>query len=93
MVALAIGGGLYGRAKADERSAMKATDVISYGERIDRAFTLSRAGVSVMIFGGALVVGGVVRWAVVAARTKRRGEFAQFAHRLQPAAGGLVLRF
>lgn len=93
VVALAIGGGLYGRAKADERSAMRATDVITYGERIDRAFTLSRAGVSVMIFGGALVVGGVVRWAVIAARTKRSRGSAHFAQRLQPAAGGLVLRF
>jgi hypothetical protein len=72
---------------------MKATDVVTYGERIDRAYTLSRAGVSVMIIGGALVVGGVVRWAVIAARTRRGKSSARIAQRLQPAAGGLVLRF
>jgi hypothetical protein len=93
VAALAIGGGLYGRAKADERSAMKATDVITYGERIDNAYMLSRAGVSVMIVGGALVVGGVVRWAVLATRARRERRFARFAQRLQPAPGGLVLRF
>jgi hypothetical protein len=96
VVALAVGGGLYGKAKADERSAMSATDVVAYGERIDSAYTLSRAGVSVMIIGGALVVGGVVRWVVLArrsARSRNLARIARFAQGLQPAAGGLVVRF
>lgn len=96
VVTLAVGGGLYGKAKADERAAMRATDVVEYGDRIDSAYTLSRAGVSVMIIGGALVVGGVVRWAVLArrnARSRSLAQIARFAQGLQPAAGGLVLRF
>jgi hypothetical protein len=94
--ALAVGGGLYGGAKAEERSAMTATNVVAYGERIDRAYTLSRAGLSVMIVGSALVVGGVVRWVVLARRSDRSrstASIARFAQRLQPAASGLVLRF
>ena len=93
---VAVGGGLYGKAKADERAAMRATDVVEYGDRIDSAYTLSRAGVSVMVIGGALVVGGVVRWAVLArrnARSRSLARIARFAQGLQPAAGGLVLRF
>jgi hypothetical protein len=96
VVVLGVGGGLYGQAKADERAAMRATDVVAYGERIDRAYTLSRAGLPVMIIGGALVVGGVVRWAVLARRNARSQDLARiawFAQRLQPAAGGVLLRF
>jgi hypothetical protein len=93
VVVLGIGGGLSGKAHADERSAMKATDVITYGEQIDRAYTLSRVGLSVMIVGGALVVGGVVRWAVLANRSKRGNTIARFAQMLLPAPGGVVLRF
>jgi hypothetical protein len=99
VVVLGVGGGLYGQAKADERAAMRATDVVAYGERIDRAYTLSRVGVPVMIIGGALVVGGVVRWVVLARRNARSqnlariARIARFAQRLQPAAGGVLLRF
>ena len=87
VVALAVGGGLYGRARADERAAQRADDVVTYGDRIDRAFTLSRAGISVMAAGGALVVGGVIRWVILAGRP-RSSRVA-----LRTAPGGLVLRF
>lgn len=93
VVALAVGGGLYGRARVDERAAMQASNVVDYGERIDRAYTLGRAGLPVMIVGGALVVGGVVRWVVLARRSPRERSAARFAQRLQADAGGLVLRF
>jgi hypothetical protein len=89
VVALAAGGGLYGRARADERAAGRAGDVVTYGERIDRAYALSRAGVSVMIVGGALVVGGVIRWAVLARRSRSDGATAT----LRASPGGLALRF
>jgi hypothetical protein len=88
---LGVGAGLYGRARADERAAMEATDVVTYGDRIDRAYTLSRVGPALMITGGALMVGGVVRWVVLAARPKRGAASARA--RMQPAAGGLALRF
>lgn len=94
VVVLGIGGGLYGRAHADERAAMNATNVITYGEQIDRAYTLSRVGLPMMIMGGALVVGGVVRWAVVAGRSKRGGARDRSTRtRLRPALGGVALRF
>lgn len=86
VVALAVGGGLYGRARVDAREAEDATHVVTYGERIDRAVTLSRAGIPVMAVGGALVVAGVVRWIVVARRGARNDRAA-----LRP--GGLTLRF
>lgn len=84
---LAIGGGLYGQAHLDARAARQAQDVLTYGEHIDRAYTLSRVGLPLMITGGALVVGGVVRWAVVA----RRLRSTRVA--LRPAPGGLAWRF
>lgn len=87
VLALGVGGGLYGQARADQRAALRADDVVTYGERIDRAYTLSRAGLSVMIAGGALVVGGVIRW-VVLARRPRSDQTA-----LRVGSGGLVLRF
>ncbi|MCX4247987.1 hypothetical protein [Paraliomyxa miuraensis] len=84
---LAIGGGLYGQAHLDERAARQAHDVATYGDHIDRAYALSRVGLSLMIAGGTLVVGGAVRWAVVARRV-RTDRVA-----LRPGSGGLVLRF
>lgn len=93
VVVLGIGGGLSGKAHADERAAMKATDVVTYGEQIDRAYTQSRVGLSMMIAGGALVVGGVVRWAVLGSRSKRGNASRRAAQRLLPAAGGIALRF
>ena len=87
VVALGVGGGLYGVARADERAAEAASDVVTYGERIDRAFTLSRVSIPVMTVGGALLVGGVVRWVVVARKGSRGSE------RVAVRPGGLSLRF
>jgi len=88
VVALGVGGGLYGVARADERAAAEAADVVTYGERIDRAFTLSRVAIPVMAVGGGLVVAGVIRWAVLGARGRRpRSERAS----LRP--GGVSFRF
>lgn len=92
--AVAVGGGLYGQARVDERAASQATEVVTYGERIDRAYTWSRAGVSLMVVGGAAIVGGVVRWAVLA-RKARRGDSRSSRARLRvgPSLGGVTLRF
>lgn len=86
VVALAVGGGLYGQARRDAREARAADNVVTYGEQIDRAIALSRAGIPLMATGGALMVAGVVRWIVVA----RRGTTAE---RLTLKPGGLGLRF
>ncbi|MEM9453180.1 MAG: hypothetical protein AAGF11_03315 [Myxococcota bacterium] len=86
VVALAVGGGFYGQARRDAREARAADNVVTYGEQIDRAIVLSRAGIPVMAAGGALVVAGVVRWIVVA----RRGATAE---RLTLRPGGFELRF
>ncbi len=88
VVSLGVGAGIYGQARADERAADRATDVVTYGERIDRAFVLSRVGVPVLITGGVLVAAGVVRWIVVGRRGSRvpTGAVAVQVH-------GLTLRF
>lgn len=68
VVGLAVGGGLYGQAVADEKAAANADDVDAYGHRIERASTLSRAGIAMFAVGGALTVAGIIRWSVLAAR-------------------------
>jgi tetratricopeptide (TPR) repeat protein len=87
-LALGVGVGLYAAAKADENTANDAADVDAYGERIERAATLSRVAIPVMAVGGALVIGGVVRWIVVARRNDRRT-----ASRVDVTASGLAVRF
>jgi tetratricopeptide (TPR) repeat protein len=85
---LAVGIGLYAAAKADQNVAEGANDVGMYGDRIERAATLSRVAIPVMVVGGALLLGGVARWAVVAGRNKRAA-----AARVGVSPAGLALRF
>lgn len=87
-VGLAAGTGLLVTSRADAREAGRADDVFAYGERIDRAYLLSRASIPVFSIGGALVIAGVVRFAVLA---RRRGRSAP--ERLGLGRGGLVLRW
>jgi tetratricopeptide (TPR) repeat protein len=81
LAALAVGGGLYGRAVADERDANRADDVDLYAEKIERASTLSRAGIALFAIGGTLTLAAVIRYAVVGTRPRRT------------RASALVLRF
>jgi tetratricopeptide (TPR) repeat protein len=81
LAGLAVGGGLYGQARADEKAADTADDVV----RIERASTLSRAGIAMFAVGGALTIAGIVRWAVVGARSGKARRTA--------LARGLVLWF
>jgi tetratricopeptide (TPR) repeat protein len=76
VAALAIGGGLYGRAVNDEKAARTADDVIVYADKIERASTLSRAGIAMFAVGGALTLAGIIRWAVVGARNRRSSRTA-----------------
>jgi tetratricopeptide (TPR) repeat protein len=84
---LAAGGITYGLAKTDERAANRATTEVEYLDKIDRAAPLSRAGIVLFAIGGAALVGAVVRYAIVGARSKRERE------RVTASRGGLVVRF
>lgn len=72
LAGLAVGGGLYGQAVTEERAADQAEAEPEYGERIERASTLSRAGIGVLAVGSAVLVAGVIRWAVLAAKQRKR---------------------
>ena len=85
LAGLAVGGGLYGAAIADERAAEDATDVDVYADHIERAATLSRAGIAMLAVGGALTLAGIIRWSVVGTRARRARHAA--------TTPGLALRF
>ena len=69
---LVTGAVLVGLAYRDAGRAPDAEDDRGYGDRIARAETLQIAGATVMSVGAAMVVGGVVRWAVLARRGRDR---------------------
>jgi hypothetical protein len=70
-VAIGVGLGLFVQARADERSAERA-DTLEQHERLgDRSRKLGIAAVSVLAAGGALVLGGVVRYVVVGRRARK----------------------
>ena len=72
VVGLAVGGGLYGQARADERTAEESGREPIYEERINRAATLSRVAIGLFAVGGAAIVGATIRYAIVGTRDKRR---------------------
>lgn len=73
-------------AQVNQVEAERAGDVVAYAEHNDRAVVLSRASIPVLAVGGAILVGGIVRFAVLA-RQRRRG-----AERVS-LAEGIVVRF
>ena len=76
VASLALGGGLYGTARADEKRANNASDVDDYATTIERAATFSRAGIALFAVGGALTVAGIIRYAVVASKGRRHRKTA-----------------
>lgn len=66
-----VGGGLLGAAHRRRSMGDQAADEQGYRDALEGAPPLSRAGVALLGAGGALVVAGVVRFAVVAARSPR----------------------
>ncbi len=70
-VGLAAGAGVYAKARSDARVARSAVGIGLYDSRATRAERWSRAGVASMAVGGAFVVAAVVRYAIVAAKSKR----------------------
>jgi tetratricopeptide (TPR) repeat protein len=73
-------------ARTEQAEAERASDVDQYGEHNDRAVTLSRAAIPVLAIGGALLVGGAVRWGLLA----RKQRIASARVRL---GSGLAIRF
>lgn len=72
VVGVGVGLGLYGRSRAHARAADSAANLQTFDERAQRAVRLDRAGIATMAVGGALLVAGVVRYAVVGTRDRRR---------------------
>ncbi|MEM6990820.1 MAG: hypothetical protein AAF721_09990 [Myxococcota bacterium] len=70
-------------ARRSEASAQGQSDLVEFAERNDRAVALSRASIPVFAVAGAFVIGGVIRWAVVA--SKRPAQTAKI--RLSPSLG------
>ncbi|MEM6996487.1 MAG: hypothetical protein AAF721_38640, partial [Myxococcota bacterium] len=71
VAAAVTGGALVGVAYRDAGGAESAGDDRAFGQALDRAQTLERAGAVTLGIGGALIIGGVVRWALVARAAKR----------------------
>ncbi len=68
---VAVGAALYTQATADARAARDATVLQLYDSRATRAERWSRAGIATMSVAGALLVAGIVRYAIVGSRPRR----------------------
>lgn len=71
-VAVGVGLGLFVQARADRRSAERADTLMQHERLGDRSKKLGIAAVSVLSVGGALVLGGVIRYVIVSRRAKTR---------------------
>jgi len=83
----AVGGGLLVEAHRRRAASERAADELGYREALEGAPALSRAGIAMLVGGGALLTAGVIRFAVVAARGRREQA------RLRPSGMGLVWSF
>jgi tetratricopeptide (TPR) repeat protein len=72
IVGLAVGLGFYGRALQLDRAADDAATQDAFARDVQRAITFNRVGLVTLGVGSALVVAGVVRYAVVASRGRSR---------------------
>jgi hypothetical protein len=84
---LATGAVLVGLAHRGADRAADAGDDRAYGDRLARAETFQIAGATVMSVGAAMLVGGAVRWIVLA----RRGRDRTPKVALAPIPGGLAV--
>jgi hypothetical protein len=97
-VSTVIGGSVLGIALSRDKKAADAANEGGFVDRKDDARTQHHVGIAVLSIGGALLVAGVVRWAVVASKRERRaGREARLRVGLAPtrrgAAVSLGLRF
>ena len=83
---LAVGLGLFGRAFVEHRAAQRTDDHDEFDRRVSRAKVESPIGIVGISLGAALVVGGVVRWAVVRRRSRT-------AERLAIGPAGIGVRW
>jgi len=88
VVIAGVGAGLLGEAHRRRASGEQAADEQAYRDAFVGAPALSRAGIGLLAGGGALVVAGVVRFAVLGASQRRRSTRASF---LVPRVGGAGL--
>lgn len=75
---VAIGGGLVGAAMADAKSAPSQSTNDAYVARRERAIHRRDGGLAALSVGSALLLGGVIRWIVVAKRDKSDRSAALF---------------
>lgn len=66
-----VGAGLLGEAHVRRGRADRADDELAYRDALAGAPVLSRAGIGLLATGAALVVAGIVRWSILAARRRR----------------------
>ena len=85
-VAVAVGAGLWGIAIANDREAPQSRTEADFLDHKDKARSRHRAGIAVTSIGGALIVAGIVRLAVLA---KRRGRDSTASF----SGSGLSVRF
>jgi len=83
---LAIGLGFFGRALVLDREARATEEHDEFDRRVREAKVFSPIGIAGISLGAALVVGGVVRWAVVRRRGRTSG-------RVAIGPGGMTLRW
>ena len=88
LAGVGAGVGLLGVAGSTARGAPNAATNDGYLEERDRATTFRNAGAIVLSIGGALLVGAIIRYAVVAKKNKQ----PKSAH-LRPSGLGLTGRF
>jgi hypothetical protein len=78
IVGVGVGGGLLGAAMSTADKAPDAGGNADYEAQRDRATTLRNAGAAVLAIGGALLIGAVVRYAVVARKGKKSSTAMRF---------------
>ena len=76
-VSMVIGASVLGLALSRDRKAASADTEGSYVTRKDGVRPAHQAGIAVLSVGSALLVAGVIRWAVVASRSRSRSRRAQ----------------
>ncbi|MBC8069737.1 MAG: hypothetical protein IAG13_15475 [Deltaproteobacteria bacterium] len=66
-------------ARTQQDAAERAGDVVDYADHNDRAVTLSRASIPLLAIGGALLVGGAVRYGLLARKQRTARARVQLA--------------